>query len=307
MEFLIQDSETKKIYDMSEVVGDISYTDTINNGASKLTFNYLLVDNKKFNNGSIVRFKYNDSNIFYGYIFRTEVTKSEKIQVIAYDQLRYLKTKDTIELNGYTLDKLVKTECDKFLLKYGILDCSKYILRDKKIDNKTLLDIIYEAIDEVLISTKDKYILRDNFGAIEVLNVSNLKLPVIFGDESLVYDYKYEQSIDNNTYNTIKLNTKVISSDNISRWGVLQYYEKVNGNFNEAQIKEKANNLLRLYNREEKKLSLSVLGDVRVRAGDGIFCIIRDVNINSWFIVNEVTHRFKKDIHTMELDVIIYD
>ena len=92
-EFLIQDSETQKIYDLSSVIdGDINYISEMQNGAAKLTFNY--IDKHMFPNGSVARFKYNKSDIFYGYIFNVSNTRG-KNAVTAYDSLRYFKYKDT--------------------------------------------------------------------------------------------------------------------------------------------------------------------------------------------------------------------
>ncbi|WP_238533066.1 XkdQ/YqbQ family protein, partial [Rhodanobacter thiooxydans] len=96
-------------------------------GCSKLEFSYInggLV----IENGSIIRFKYNDANIFYGYVFKREENKKGEVSVTAYDQLRYCKAKDTIVVKNDTVDSLVKKMCNYFNLKTGVLTNTGYKL-----------------------------------------------------------------------------------------------------------------------------------------------------------------------------------
>ncbi|GAF95622.1 unnamed protein product, partial [marine sediment metagenome] len=116
MELIIQNSEDNKIYDISEVVKGVTYTSNIRGGASKLSFSYIKGEGTEFSNGSVVRFKYNGNPIFFGYIFSSERNEGDMISVVSYDQMRYLKGKDTMILKEETLSTLTKKICDKFML-----------------------------------------------------------------------------------------------------------------------------------------------------------------------------------------------
>ena len=48
-----------------------------------------------FSEGSPVRMKVDGDNVFFGFVFKQQRTKDKIITVTAYDQLRYLKNKDT--------------------------------------------------------------------------------------------------------------------------------------------------------------------------------------------------------------------
>lgn len=314
-EFLIQDSDTQKVYDLSSVVdGDINYISEIQNGASKLTFNY--IDNHMFPNGSVARFKYNKSNIFYGFIFNVSNNKGNNA-VTAYDSLRYFKYKDTKILNGYSLEKLInEIAADRPTLRVGTLRPTYYTLSDRIEDNKTYLDMVYDGLSDTLLATGRKYILSDNFGSLQLLEATEMRLPIVLGDESYALDYTYEKSIDGETYNRIKLSQDnkstgtresyiVQDGKSMAKWGVLQYYEKVNDNMNSAQIKEKAEKLLKYYNQEEKKFTLPCIGDTRVRGGSGVYIYIAELGLKQWAIVEKVNHKFKGAIHTMDLELII--
>lgn len=315
MELIIQNSEDNKIYDISEVVKGVSYTSNIRGGASKLTFSYIKGEGIEFSNGSVVRFKYNDSPIFFGYIFKSERNEGDMISVVSYDQMRYLKGKDTMILRGDTLSSFTKKICDKFKIKYGEIDESSFTLNHKIMSDKTLLDMCYECIDDTLVSTSKKYALFDDFGELKLKDVENMRIPLILGDESGVYGYTASNSIDGETYNRIKVywddkeNSTRLSyieqnEENMVKWGTLQFYTKADENSNIAQIKKKAKDLLKLYNREEKKLSLKALGDVRVRGGSGIMVNIEEIDVNKWYMVKKVTHNFNSDIHTMDLELV---
>lgn len=313
-EFLIQDSDSQKTYDVSEIIVDsIDWETYMQSGASKLSFSY--EDSHMFPNGSVVRFKYNGSNIFYGFIFKITDKRGHK-SVTAYDSLRYFKYKDTRVIKGMTAGKLVRSIAEDKNLRVGIIEDNGYILTDRIEDNKTYLDMIYDALSDNLLATGYKYVLYDLFGSIQLREAEQLKLPIVLGDESLATDYEYERSIDGDTYNRIKLaqdnketgtRESYIVQDGASmaKWGTLQYYEKVNENMNPAQIKDKADKLLKYYNQEEKSFTLPCIGDTRVRGGSGIYVDIAGINMKQWAMVQKASHSFKGPLHIMDLELVI--
>jgi len=312
MEFLVE--VDGKIYEISELVKSVSYTDKFNDGCSKLEFSYI-DDDLVIKNGNVVRFKYNDANIFYGFVFKVSRNKGKEITVTAYDQLRYCKAKDTIVVKNDTVTTLVNKMCNYFNLRKGVLTDTKYKLPVSVQDDKTWLDIIYTAIEDTLTYTGRWYCLRDEFGSIALRDLENLTLNLILGDESLAYDYEYEKSIDDDFYNQIKLVSDnettgkrdvyiTKDSGSIAKYGLLQYFEVLDKNYNPSQAKVKADALLRLYNREVETLELKCLGDVRVRAGSSFYGQIEDIGLNKRLIVKSVTHEFVP-VHTMELEVML--
>mgnify|MGYP006875885273 FL=1 len=301
-------------YEISELVTKVSYTDKLNDGCGKLEFSYIN-DDLVITNGSIVMFKYNGVNIFYGYVFKHGQNKKKELTATAYDQLRYCKAKDTISVKDDTISTLVKKMCNYFNLKAGNIVDTKYTLPISVQDDKTWLDIIYTSISDTLMSIGKKYALRDEFGDIAVRDLEDLTLDLILGDESLVFDFDYEKSIDDEFYNQVKLasdNEKsgkrdvyiVYDSNSIKKYGLLQYFEVLDKNENPSQAKSKADILLSLYNKEMETLSLECLGDTSIRAGTSFFGRIADIDLNKRLIVKSVTHEFLP-VYTMSLEVAI--
>lgn len=73
-EILIQDIITKKIFDVQDIIIKPKIEQKLNNGCSKLTFDIVIDNNAVFQNGSIMRFKYNNTGMFYRIYFQ----KTEK-------------------------------------------------------------------------------------------------------------------------------------------------------------------------------------------------------------------------------------
>jgi hypothetical protein len=310
MEFLVEIEG--KIYEISELVKSVSYTDKLNDGCGKLEFSYI-DDDLKIQNGSVIRYKFDDANIFYGYVLKHGRNKKKETVITAYDQLRYAKAKDTIVCKNDTVATLVNKMCNYFSLKMGQIADTHYKLPVSIQDDKTWLDIIYNAISDTLMNTGKWYALRDEFGSITLRNIEDLQLDIVLGDESLCFDYEYTKSIDENFYNQIKLAMDNEStgkrevyiakdSNSISKFGLLQYFEVLDKNGNPSQAKSKADMLLNLYNREVETLTLNCLGDVRVRSGTSFYGSIEDIKLNKKLIVRSVTHSYVP-VHTMTVEV----
>lgn len=319
IEIVVQNNKDGQIYDISSLVTDISYDTSLDSQPSRLTFTYIVDALATFPAGSIVSFKIEGIGVFFGYIFKQTLTEKEKVQVIAYDQTRYLKNKDTYVFNNKNIVQIFTKLCDDFNLSYKIVDNTDYILAPRIYDNKTLYDIINWGIDETLIKTGNWYTIRDNFGTLEFVNLNSLKTDIYFGDKQSLLAYNFENSIDMNTYNQVKLikeNKETIKrelylvkdSNNIKKWGLLQYFEKMDENANEAQIKERAEKLLKLKNRTTKTLKIECIGDINIKAGNGIILDIADlqeyeVERNQYFMVINCTHNFKNNQHIMNLEL----
>ncbi len=311
MEFLVKVED--KIYEISQLVSKVSYKDSINNGCSSLEFAYVNKD-LDITNGSVVSFIYDSAPVFYGYVFKVSRDKGKEITVTAYDQLRYCKAKDIIVVYQDTVTTLVKRMCNYFHLKQGTITDTKYTLTTEVKDDSTWLDIIYSGVSDTLTNKGVWYVLRDEFGMVCVQDMADLKLNLILGDKSLAYDYSYEKSIDEETYNQIKIYAKAETSlekqfvvvndkETVSTYGLLQYYE-ASDKLNSSTAKAKADVLLRLYNREAETLTLSCLGDTRVRAGTSFYGKIEDIGYNKRLIVRSVTHNYLP-IHTMEVEAML--
>lgn len=298
-----------EIYEISGLVTGISWHDKLNDGCSKLEITYLKNDKITLKNGCIVRYTHDGINIFYGKVFKWEKSHDTEMSATCYDQLRYAKTKDTIVVKNQKLGDIVQRMCTKLNLKAGIIEDTGYILPVAIHDDKTWLDIIDSGNSDTLLARGAKYRLADEFGSITLRNLVNLKTDLILGDESLAYGYHYVCSIED-TYNYIKVirdsnrerDAIKFDRDSIDKYGILMYLDKIDQKVSNAQATERANLLLKLYNRENETLTLDCLGDNRIRAGVSFYCLISELGIAYRVICSKVTHNYLP-VHTMSLEV----
>ncbi|TQI69011.1 hypothetical protein [Clostridium sp. KNHs216] len=302
--------------DISEIAGAVKHETRWNDGPGKLTFEYPVAKAGRYANGTVATFQHDGSNIFYGWLFNTKQS-GKKYSCTCYDQLRYFKGSNSLMRPVTTLSDWVNTvalDCGD-RIRLGTIESTEVKLGKYLFDNKTRLDMVYQSIQDNLIANGYWYVFRDNFGALELRDVYNLRLPIVIGDGSLAKDFDYEKSIDDDTYNYVKVakddsekgvRNVYVSQDStsIAKWGKLMIYDKVSADLNDTQLASRANRLLSVKNRETEKLSIECMGDNRIFAGNSIRALISDAGIDKWAVVDACTHEFKKDSHSMKLDLI---
>ncbi|HGM3395031.1 TPA: NlpC/P60 family protein [Clostridioides difficile] len=283
---------------------------------SKLEFTIVMDDILQFCEGNSVRLYYKGVGIFYGYIFQKKRDKENHIKIVAYDQLRYFKNKDTYVYSNKTASELVKMLAKDFNLKYNVIEDTKYKISRIE-ENKTLFDMILTALDDTLREKKEMYVLYDDFGRLTLKNVASMKLDTVMNND-VIEDFDYNSSIDSDTYTKIKLvrdneesgkRDVYIAQDSahMRSWGILQMFDTVDKNMSEAEIKQKCDILLKLYNKKTKSLSLkNALGDIRVRAGClvPVFLDLGDIDLQNYMLVEKVKHTFENNSHFMDLTLV---
>ncbi|MFL8757519.1 NlpC/P60 family protein [Clostridioides sp. GD02376] len=283
---------------------------------SKLEFTIVMDDILQFCEGNSVRLYYKGIGIFYGYIFQKKRDKENHIKIVAYDQLRYFKNKDTYVYSNKTASELVKMLAKDFNLKYNVIEDTKYKISRIE-ENKTLFDMVLTALDDTLREKKEMYVLYDDFGRLTLKNVASMKLDIVM-DNDVIEDFDYNSSIDSDTYTKIKLvrdNEETSKRDvyiaqdstHMRSWGILQMFDTVDKNMSEAEIKQKCDILLKLYNKKTKSLSLkNAIGDIRVRAGClvPVFLSLGDIELQNYMLVEKVKHTFENNSHFMDLTLV---
>lgn len=316
----LYDNKNNKAYDISEVVSNLEITTSIQDDPGKATFDLIKCDDIQFWEGATVSIKIDGYKMFKGYVFSKKRDKNvDKISVTCYDQLRYLKNKDSYVFENMTSDQIFTKICKDFVLKHKVVDKSSYVCAPRSNDATSLYDMIKTALDDTLINSKKWYIIRDNYGVLEHINIFSLQAGIMLGDKSGVTNFTYETSIDKDTYNQIKLyrdneksgkreifivNDTINGGNTIKAWGILQLYEKVDENLNLAQIEQRALSMLSLYNNTKRSLKLTSIGVPKVCAGSIFKCSIKDLgdlSLNSYMLVTKCTHKISNGAHTMEL------
>jgi hypothetical protein len=263
-----------------------------------------------FNEGDVVRFYYDNKPMFLGFVFTKKRDREGHIEVTCYDQIRYLKNKYTYVFEKKTATQIVKALCKDFGLQTGTMENTSYVIPSIAEENKAALDIVLDVVEDTLLNTGNMYVLYDDFGKLTLKNVSNMTSNhLIFNETAKNFDYS--SSIDDETYNSIVLyykddNDKIklytaSNASTIKQWGTLRYFEEVK---NPTIGQNKANSLLKLYNKKTRELKITgAFGATEVRGGTLIPVKLNlgDIVTNNFMLVEKVTHNFDKDHYTMDL------
>lgn len=308
----VADSETPREFNLDDVVCSVEWSFFLEEQPGKLTFEIKDVTDDVFFEGGNVVLWVDGKEVFDGYVFTRKRTDAETMQVTAYDRLRYLQNKDSATFDKCSVEEIFTEICEAQKLPYKKASFGNYKTSQIAHDNKTLYAMLQRAFDETLIAKGQYLAVRDNLGTLELVDIANLTTNLIIGDGSLLSGFDYESSIDSETYNYIKIRDSnkqayaELDNQNVNKWGRLQYYEELTESLNEAQIKEKAEQLLKLYNRKTKSLSVKCIGVPDIIAGSGVALAIpklakEGVAQNQYAYCTKVTHSISNGEYSMEL------
>jgi hypothetical protein len=310
MTFLIKITHRGKTYAPAVLDGAV-WTTERKGTPGKLTFTVIKDQDLDFHEGNTVTLDIDGVPVFFGYVFSKRRDKQHHIQVTAYDQLRYLMNKDTYVYEDKTASEVLELLAADFGLVTGSIADTKFKIASRVEDNATLLDTIYNALDLTIMSTGWMYVLYDEYGKLTLKALDDMYLNLLI-DAETAENFDYTSTIDDNTYNKIKLSYEnegtgkrdiyiVQDGKHIGDWGVLQYFDSLQkGENGEA----KAEALLKLYNAITRKLRISnEFGDLRVRAGSliPVKLGLGDVNVANYMLVEKCEHQFRESEHTMNL------
>ena len=285
---------------------------------SKLTFKVYKDKNGNlaFHEGDTVALQFNDPEagwkvIFSGYVFNKKRNKNGWIEVTAYDSLRYFKNKATYVYTNKKASEVVKMIAEDYKLTVGTIEDTSYVIGSRVEDNQSLFDIIQNALDLTLISTKDMYVLYTEEGKVCLKNAESMRTKVLIND-LVAEDFDYTSSIDDETYTEIELfydndetNKReyynAFDPTNMGKWGRLRLTESIQ---NPANAADRAHKMLELYNRKNRKLNIkNAFGNSECRAGASVLVNLGlgDINVNHYMIIEKATHTFKKGEYRMDL------
>ncbi|UHA72300.1 XkdQ/YqbQ family protein [Paenibacillus sp. 481] len=311
------DNRNGTMWDISELVTDMSWSTSRITKPSTFELTYVkgaLFQSSDFqvNNGDVIKVQWQGMNVFYGYVFSIDTGTGNDVKLTAYDQLRYLQANDTYVFKNTNATAVIKRIASDFSLRVGTLVETKHNIPSLIQDDKKLLDIVCRVLDLTLIGTKEMYVLYDDFGSLSLKKVSDWRSDRIVGRGSQMTGLSYTRTIDDETYNRVKLirdNEEtgkrevyiMQDSANIAKWGRLQLYKKLDEQLNKAQIEEQLKTLMKLHNREKRTLKIDALGDVRIRAGMLIPIYAPEQDVKQYMLVDECSHSWSGSEHTMSL------
>lgn len=302
--------QNKKPFDLSETVESITWKGR--KGSASRSLSASLVDVEKLDinpaNGDSVVFYEGSTELFRGLVMSCQRSDGRKVAVTAYDNGIYLSNnKDTFVYENKTLHDIFLDVCKRFGLKYGSIARTKYKIPDLIKQRTTIWDVIQDAVSQDYKATGTKYYVSSQKGILSLIKrKENIKQYVFSADEN-IFSYNYK-------FSTEKINTriKVLTKDDTvytveknaeleKKIGIFQEVERKDDDLSEAKLREQISENLKQKSTPEESLTINTIGLSDVVSGVGVWVEIERLDIKRTYWVDEDTHTFKGDSHTMSL------
>lgn len=326
VEILVRCKIDNRVYDVSTIAEGVTWSTDLMYTPGTFEFNIVDARGIRIREGDEVTFKIDSITVFYGWVFTREGSEEGGKKIVCYDQLRYFKNKTVRVRESTTASTLFKNICEEFKLKYKVVTETKTTLPPYAHDNTSLYDILHRAMQETTVAETNFYMIRDNAGTLEFLNPLLFSSGLLLGDTSLVGKYNFNSSIDENTYNVVKVTYKddklnkrevfnIYANDyeeTGAKWGILSEVYESDVPLNPAKANEIGKNWLALRSSPSKVLLIpDCIGDLRVRGGSVVAVFIKELFDEEGitgaiqYIVRSCTHTFKNGEHKMNLELVI--
>lgn len=227
--------------------------------------------------GDRVRLLREGQAVFDGFVFQTE-RDGRGQRVLCYDRVKYLLYKDTKVFRNRTAGEIAGEILKERQLKTGGLAETGYVLPLLAMEGQTLLQMIRKALEETRAATGKEFVLYDNAGEMVLREAAENPAGVLLCGENQILSYQEKSDIDGGTFNRFKIwqedgrsgfrrVTVENDGDSQEKWGVLQYFERVDSRLNAAQVKERIAALRKSAGQARRTLEVQGLADWVCRAG----------------------------------------
>ena len=317
-ELILSSRASGRAWDAAPSTRQVTLQSDRTGGPAVLKFSLLKAGDLSFTEGDSVRLSVDGQLQFFGWVFTKAKDRWGVIDVTCYDRLRYLKANASYAFYSQTAGDIIRQIAGDLQLSTGGIADTGYPIPSLVEEDQSCLDIIETAVQQTLLNTGDVYVFYDDGSGLALRRPEDMISNVVIGDGSLLTDYTYKTDIDERTYNSVKLarpNKETGRADvfiaqdsgTIAQWGLLQLYQTVDGDVNDAQVRAQAAASLAYYNRRMRTLKVSSLGVPGLRAGQMVFMGVQglgDINLNQYVLLDRVTHTWENDRHTMEFETL---
>ena len=262
-------------------------------------------------NGDTVKF----ADVFQGYVFRTE-DNGRRRRVLCYDQVKYLLYRDTKEFTGKTAADILREIIRERELSAGEIAETGVVIPSYLCENQTLFSMVQGALEETKKTSGREFVFFDQCGKLCLVDVGGMDAPTVLDGSAQMTGFSQAADIDGETYTRFKLLqedqrsgfrrvTQAENGDAQAKWGVLQYFERVDHNWNTAQVQARIQALQQTYGSERKTLEVDAVGDFSCLAGRAVFCRMPEDAARKYLIeesvINGTGDIFQMTLHLREV------
>lgn len=284
------------------------------NAAGVLRAKVVKCDGLSFAEGARVRLLADGAEVFSGRVFTKRRSRPEVIELVAYDELRYLQNRDCCVFSAVSPGEMLKRIAALLGLAVGEVADIGWRLRVKVYDNRRYIDMLADVLNQVLLERGEHYVVLAEGGRLCLRACRDMQSSVCL-DLGSFSGYEYKTTIDGDYANRVKLiyedrrraaRRQFVAEDKraIADYGVLQYVHK-SAAANEETYANAAEKLRQLNKRQDSLVVSGAPGDVGIRGGSIVWVRLDlgDRLVDSRALVKSARHYFKSGVCLMDLDL----
>lgn len=284
------------------------------NAAGVLRAKVVKCDGLSFAEGARVRLLADGAEVFSGRVFTKRRSRPEVIELVAYDELRYLQNRDCCVFSAVSPGEMLKRIAALLGLAVGEVADIGWRLRVKVYDNRRYIDMLADVLNQVLLERGEHYVVLAEGGRLCLRACRDMQSSVCL-DLGAFSGYEYKTTIDGDYANRVKLiyedrrraaRRQFVAEDKraIADYGVLQYVHK-SAAANEETYANAAEKLRQLNKRQDSLVVSGAPGDVSIRGGSIVWVRLDlgDRLVDSRALVKSARHYFKSGVCLMDLDL----
>lgn len=253
-------------------------------------------------------FKWNGEELFRGIIMKQTLSQKKMNKWKAYDICIYLaNSKDSFSYDNKTLTQIFNDCIKRAGLSAGSVAKTSHVIPSLKKSKSYFADCLFDAMSTQYSSTGNRYYFRANKNNVDLLLRKEQSTQWVLEIGANIISYSYTQSIEK-----VKTRFRIYSKEGSvvyeksnaeleKKLGSIIMIDSVDDDYNDAQIKELVNTMLKENGYPERSLNVEALGIVSAIAGGCLYVKIPHLNISRTFYIDADSHKFSGEKHTMSL------
>ena len=302
-------------YDVTQLVEQVKWKGR--KGSSSRTLAVTLIDDDGYKHarsgidveqGHQCIFSYDGVELFRGIIMSQTQSNQKKLQFTAYDNGIYLaNNKDPFCYENKTASDVFRDCCTRFGLPMGEVASCSYKIPELTKSKTTAFDAIADALSLDFDATGIRHYVASSKGKLSLLTRRENILQWVIEVGQNITSYSYSRSIED-----IKTRVKMVSKEGTTvaeksnaelekKIGIFQEIDQPDESLTTAQVNDLIESIMEEKGTPERTLTVEAMGIAEVISGIGVYIIIPELEISRTFYVDEDTHTFEDNKHTMSL------
>ncbi|MCD8150605.1 MAG: hypothetical protein LUE92_13815 [Clostridiales bacterium] len=305
-------------YDVSNMFEEITWSGR--KGAAPRSVKITLIDDDGHNHsrvsvdcaeGDTCVFYENGSELFRGIIVSHQQSASKKMTITAYDNAFYLaNNKDSFCYSNKTATQIFNDCMTRIGMTGGDTVDTVYVIPELPKAKTTYYDVLLDALSTTYKATGIRYYISSEEGNIHLRQRSENALQWVLeagSDQANLTDYTYTKSIEN-----IKTRVRLLSKEDAvvyeqtnseleEKIGTFMEVKSVDDSYTQAQMQELVESVFEEKGTPTQSLKVSGAGISEAISGRAVYVIIPHLGLKRTFYVDEDTHKYTRESHTMTL------